>query len=137
MIDGWFQSRRTMRPTLSTEMSCHGSVANMLPAGNLLEHQQPDLVARVQKMPRLRIMRRPHNVALQILAQNQRILPLHPRRHRLSHTRKSLVPIEAAQLDDLAIQLEALGVNCASRKPIRRVSSSSSRPSLQQPHFHA
>jgi len=49
MIDGWFQSRRIMRPTLSIATSFHGSGPICCQPGNLLEHQQSDLIATVRK----------------------------------------------------------------------------------------
>src|SRR5206468_3765266 len=47
-------------------------------------------------------------VAVEIVAQDIRILALHPRWHRLSDKRKGLVTIEPTQLHDLAIQREAV-----------------------------
>jgi hypothetical protein len=76
MIDGWFQSRRIMRETLSTEMSCQGEVADVLPAGNLFEHQQADLVAGVEEVARLRVVRGAHDVAVQAVAQDVGVLAL-------------------------------------------------------------
>src|SRR5580698_8977401 len=49
-------------------------------------------------------MRRPHNVAVELLAQNFRILPLHAPGHSLADKRKGLVTIESPQFDDLAVQ---------------------------------
>ena len=73
-------------------------VADMLPSRNLFQHQKSNLVATVKKMPRLRIMRRPNNVAMQIVSQNLGILPLHTRRHCLTDKGKGLMTIEPAQL---------------------------------------
>jgi hypothetical protein len=53
-----------------------GLVADVLPAGNLFEHQQADLVAGIEKMARLRIVRGAHDVAVQILAQDVGIAAL-------------------------------------------------------------
>src|ERR1700760_1320898 len=80
----------------------------MLPAWNLLEHQQANIVATIQKVPRLRIVRGAYDVAVEVRAQNVRIATLHAARHRLADIRKRLVPIESAQLHDLAVEREAL-----------------------------
>ena len=55
-------------------------IADMLPAGNLFQHQQADLVAGVEEVARLRIVRRADDVALQIFAQDDGVLPLHAAR---------------------------------------------------------
>src|ERR1700722_7738820 len=83
-------------------------VANVLPARNFLQHQQSKLVARIQKVPRLRIVRRSYNVAFQLVSQDLRIAPLYSSRHGLPHEWKSLMPVQSAQLDHLAIELEAV-----------------------------
>ena len=44
-----------------------GLIADMLPAGDLFEHQQADFVAGIEKMARLRIVRGAHDVALELL----------------------------------------------------------------------
>ena len=54
-------------------------VADVLPARNLFEHQQPQFVAGVQKCRRLRVVRRADDVAVQFAPQNPGIAPLHPR----------------------------------------------------------
>jgi hypothetical protein len=78
----------------------------MLLAGNLFENQQTDLIAAVQKMPRLGIVRCPHDVAMQVLAQNIGILALYARWHCLSHEREGLMPVQSAQLDNLSVERE-------------------------------
>ena len=83
-------------------------VADVLPAGNLFEHQQSDFVAAIEKVPRLRIVRGAHDVAAEVRAQNVRIAPLHAARHRLADIGKGLVAIESAQLHDLAVEREAV-----------------------------
>ena len=42
-----------------------GLVADVLPAGNFLEHQQAQLVAGVEELDRLRVVRGAHDVAVQ------------------------------------------------------------------------
>ena len=85
-----------------------GLVADVLPAGDFLKHEQADLVAGIEKVTRLRIVRCAHDIAVELLAQDLRITTLHPTRHRLANERKCLMAIETAQLDDLAVQREAL-----------------------------
>ena len=51
-------------------------VADVLPAGNFLEHQQSNLVAGVEKVARLGIVRSAHDIALELVAQNLRIATL-------------------------------------------------------------
>src|SRR4051812_9652250 len=82
-------------------------VADVLPTGNLLEDQQPDLVAGVQEVRRLWVVRGPDDVALDLVLENQGILALDTGRHRAADVRKGLVAVEAAQLDAAAVQEEA------------------------------
>ena len=77
--------------------------------GNLFEHEQADLIAAVEEVAGLRIMRGAHDVAVEILAQDVGILALHARGHGLADKGKRLVPIEAAQLDDLSVQARSRG----------------------------
>ena len=67
-------------------------------------------IASVEKMPRLRIVRRAHDVAFEFLAQDSRIAPLHARRHCLTDEGKGLMPVEPAQLDDFAVQRKPCSV---------------------------
>jgi hypothetical protein len=85
-----------------------GFVANVLPARNFLEHQQPNFIAGIQKMPRLRIVRGAHNVAVEFL---RRICASRrcTRPGIACPTQgKRLVPIQSAQLDHLAVERETL-----------------------------
>ena len=83
-------------------------VADVLPAGNLFEDEQADLVAAIEEVARLRIVRGADDVAVEVLAQDVGILALHACGHRLTDEGKGLVAIEAAQLDDFAVEREAL-----------------------------
>ena len=47
-----------------------GFVSDVLPAGNLFENEQADLVAGIKKMTRLRIVRCADDVALELVAQD-------------------------------------------------------------------
>ena len=57
-----------------------GRVPHMLPAGDLGEDHQPQLVAGVDKVPALGIVGGAHGVAVQLLLQNARVLKLQVRR---------------------------------------------------------
>ena len=81
-----------------------GLATDVLPAGDLLEHKQADLVAGIEKMARLRIVRGAHDVAVQFVPQDVSIATLHTRRHGLPHPGKGLVAIEAVQLHHVAVQ---------------------------------
>jgi len=85
-----------------------GFVADMLPAGNLFQNKESPFVAGIQEMPGLRIVRGAHDVALEIVPQDACIAALRAARHRLTDERKGLMTVEAAELDDFAIQLEAV-----------------------------
>ena len=85
-----------------------GLVANVLPARDFFEHEQSQFVASVEEVPGLRIVRCTHDIAVQVPPQNFSVAPLHAPRHCLTDKRKSLMTIEAAELDDLAIELEAV-----------------------------
>ena len=122
MMDGWFQSRRIMRLDVVDGKVFPCLVADVLPTGNLLEHQQSDLIAGIEEMARLRIVRGADDIALQVLAQNDGVTALDAGRHGLADPREGLMAIQAAQLDDRAVELESFGVNFASRKPMRRES---------------
>src|SRR5215472_2198762 len=83
-------------------------VADVLPPRDFLENQQADFVTAVKEVWRLRIMRRAHQIALQLLLQDQRVLPLHASRHGGPHKGKGLVPVQPAQLQRLAVQLKTV-----------------------------
>ena len=85
-----------------------GLVADVLPAGNLFEHQQADLIAAIEEVARLRIVRGADDVAVQVVAQDVRVLALHAGGHGLADEGKGLMAIESAQLDDLAVEREAV-----------------------------
>src|SRR5437764_3906308 len=78
-------------------------IADVLPAGNLFKDQQSIFIAAIEKMRRLRIMRRAHDVTLEFFAQNPRVALLNSRGHCLTNVGKSLMAIQAAQLQMLSI----------------------------------
>src|ERR1700751_6049160 len=51
-------------------------IADMLPSGNLFQHKKTKLIAGVEEMPRLRVVRRSHDIALEAVTQNLRIATL-------------------------------------------------------------
>src|SRR5437764_14026803 len=59
-------------------------------------------------MPRLWVMRSPHDIALEFIAQDLSVASLCTSGHRLPDIRKSLMTIEAAQLDHFSIQLKSV-----------------------------
>ena len=87
-----------------------GVVTQMLPAGDLREHQQADLVAAIDEMPRLRVMRRADRVQAELVLQNVRVASLHALRHGIADVRKALVAVQAGQLDPSAVQIKTVGL---------------------------
>src|SRR6266404_3722619 len=83
-------------------------IPNVLPAGNLFQDEETDFVASVEKMARLWIVRSPDDVALELVAQNLGIAALNAAGHGLSNERKSLMTIEASELDDFAVKLKTM-----------------------------
>ncbi len=87
-----------------------GLVADVLPAGNLGEDQQAQLVAGVDKMLTLRIMGGAHGVAGQLLLQDTRILKLQVRGGGVADVGIALVPVQAPQEALLPVEVEAVGL---------------------------
>src|ERR1700746_1788592 len=85
-----------------------GFVADVLPSGNFFKDEQADFVAGIEKMPRLRVMRRPYDIALEIVAEDVSVAALGPSGHGLADPGERLMAIESAQLDDFAIQLKTM-----------------------------
>src|SRR5215468_819367 len=83
-------------------------VADMLPTRNFLEDQQTKFVACVQEIRRLRVVRCPHNVALEFPFQDVSIAPLPTGSHRLTNKRKCLMSVESAQFNDLPVEFETM-----------------------------
>src|ERR1700735_3969210 len=79
-------------------------VANMLPSGNLLQDKQADFVAAIEEVSGLRVVGCADNIAMKVFAQNICIFALNARGHCLANKGKCLMPIEAAQLDNLPVQ---------------------------------
>ena len=71
-------------------------IANMLPSRYLFQHQQSHFVTCVKEVPRLRIVRRAHDVAMKLITQYVGIATLYAPRHRLADPRVCLMPIQTA-----------------------------------------
>jgi len=59
-------------------------------------HEQADLVASIEKVARLRIVGRTHDVAMEVLAQDVGVLSLNASGHGLTCKRKCLVTVQSA-----------------------------------------
>src|SRR6185437_11206684 len=79
-------------------------IPDVLPARNFFKHQQSDLVAAVEEMARLRIVRGADDVAVEILSKDVGIHSLHAGGHGLTDKWKRLVTIKTAQLYDFAVE---------------------------------
>lgn len=71
-------------------------ISNVLPPRDFFQHQQAHFIASIQEMPRLRVVRCADDVALQVFAQDSRVIALRPSRHRLPDERKRLMPVQPA-----------------------------------------
>src|SRR6202044_405862 len=60
-------------------------IADVLPSGDFLQDQKTKFVTCIQEMVGLRIMRSAYDVALEIVAKDLGIAPLHTSRHGLPH----------------------------------------------------
>src|SRR5215472_6332347 len=83
-----------------------GLVADVLPAGNLFQHQEAHFIASIKKVWRLRIVRGANDIHLQLILENMSVAPLDPCRHRLAHKRKRLVMVQPAEFDHFPVQLK-------------------------------
>ena len=85
---------------------CH-CVLDLTDARNLGEDQKPQFIAAIQKMMRLRIMRRPNSITPQFLLQDAGILPLQASRHSIPHIGIGLAAAESADRKPSAVQIES------------------------------
>ena len=85
-----------------------GLFADVLPAGDLFEDEEPDLVAAVEEVTGLRVMRGTDDVAVEILSEDVGVFALRTCGHGLTDERKGLMAIKAAQFDDITVEREAL-----------------------------
>ncbi len=85
-----------------------GFITDVLPAGNFFEDKEAHLVASVEKMTRLGVVRGTHDIALEFPPKDIRIASLTAARHSLSDKRKGLMTVEAAEFNDFAIEFETV-----------------------------
>src|SRR5262249_1469794 len=71
-------------------------VPHVLPARNISEDEQGDLVTGIEKMPGLWVVRRSDDIALKLLAKDLRVAALNAPWHRLTDPREGLMPIKPA-----------------------------------------
>ena len=81
-------------------------IADVLPAGHFGEHQQTQFVAGVQKRRAGGRIAGAHGVAAQFLFQQLGVQPLDAVRHGVALIGVTLVPVKAAQLHPLAVQVQ-------------------------------
>ena len=81
-------------------------VADMLPAGNFGENKKAQLVARIDKVPALRIVRRAHRRAAKLFLQYPRILALERFRRGVAHIGIALVAVQTAEKYALAVKIK-------------------------------
>src|SRR6266508_5075636 len=111
-------------------------IADVLPAGNFFQHQQTVFVARIQEMRRLRIVRRAHDIAFEIFAQNPRVPTLHARGHGLTDEGERLMAIQTAQLQVLAVEKETISREASLAKAYASFVLIDDALSLRQSHEH-
>lgn len=83
--------------------------ADVLPAGDLGDDEQADLVAALDEVVRLGVVAGPHDRAAQFSFEDVGVEPLGPGRGRVSEMRVGLVPVQAAQGEGASVEEEALG----------------------------
>ena len=81
-------------------------ITDVLPAGHFGEHQQTQLVAGVQKRRAGGRIAGAHGVAAQLLFQQLGVQPLDAVRHGVALIGVALVPVKAAQLHPLTVQVQ-------------------------------
>ena len=89
-------------------------VAYVLPPGNFRKHQQPQPVALVKEILRLRVVRGTHCVYTQFVFENLCISPLHAFRHGVAYIGKTLVTVESHYFNTSAVEVET--VRCEFRR---------------------
>ena len=89
----------------------------MLPAGDLREDKETELVAFIDEILALRIMRGAHGIAGQLFLQDAGILALQRFRSGIAHVRVGLVAVQAAQEELFLVQIEAVGPEFRGAEP--------------------
>ena len=85
-----------------------GGVPDVLPAGQLGEHQQAKPVALVQEILALGVVAGANSVTAQLLLQNAGVLPLEVLRGGIAHVRIALVAVQPPQEGLFAVEIEAV-----------------------------
>ena len=85
-------------------------VAYVGPAGCLLPHHQPELVAGVEEVRGLRVVRAAHHVAVQLGFQDLGVPALQPGGGRHAPVREQLVPVQPEDRQPLAVEVKAVGL---------------------------
>ena len=80
----------------------------VLPARRLLPHHQAELVAGVEEVPGLGVMRAADHVAVELVLEQLRIAPLQALRRGHPGVGEQLVAVEAEDLEPLAVEVEAV-----------------------------
>ena len=86
-----------------------GAVADMLPAGDLHEHQQAQAVALVDEILALGVVAGAHRIAVQLLLENAGILPLQGFGGCVADVGEALVPVQAPQEAFFPIEIKTVG----------------------------
>src|SRR4051794_38223762 len=82
-------------------------VADELPAGQLLENEETDFIAALQKLRILRIMRCSNDIDPELVLQDLGVARLQSIGRRSPDERERLVAIEPSQLEGFAVDVEA------------------------------
>src|SRR5437870_4443221 len=82
-------------------------IADVLPAGDFLEHEQANLIAAIEEVRRLRVVAGADDVAREIVLEDLRVLALEPRGSGGADVRVRLMTIEPVQLDVAIVEVEA------------------------------
>ena len=80
----------------------------MPPAGWFLPDHDAQLVARVEEVRRLRVVRAADHVAVELVLENLGVPPLQPRRGRHPEPGEHLVPVQAGYLAAVSVEVEAV-----------------------------
>src|SRR5258706_4338843 len=74
-----------------------GFIADVLPAGDFFEDEEPHFVAGVQEMARLRIVRGAHDVAMEFVAEDARVAALGAGGPGFGHAQGRLMTVEVTE----------------------------------------
>src|SRR5579872_6870043 len=80
------------------------SVANVLPSRRFLPNHEAEFVARIEKSWRLWVVRASHDVAVELIADDLRVLSHDTRGHSVTDVGVELVAIEAKESQAAAVK---------------------------------